>query len=167
MAAQVVEELKTVTYATPSYGLEERKRRKKSLLLWFQTLQETRRFQASDLAVHCMTWTREGSTRLLCVASQDARIHIIDAASGLPVRIIAGHSRTPFALCVSAPSVEHGCDFTSIFLIRLSFQKCITTMSCAWRGGGGVLGDKCVLRMFMCVCPILCVFLIYFIFQRI
>ncbi|XP_076441840.1 uncharacterized protein LOC143280934 isoform X2 [Babylonia areolata] len=62
------------------------------------TLQETRRFQASDCAVQSMAWTREGSTRLLTVASQDANIHVIDASSGLPVRIISGHSKTAFAL---------------------------------------------------------------------
>ena len=71
------------------------------MLLWFQTLQETRRFQASDMAIHCMAWTREGSTRLLCVAAQDAHIHVIDSASGLPVRIIGGHTKTAFSLCVS------------------------------------------------------------------
>ena len=53
------------------------------------------------MAIHCMAWTREGSTRLLCVAAQDAHIHVIDSASGLPVRIIGGHTKTAFSLCVS------------------------------------------------------------------
>ncbi|KAL8605920.1 hypothetical protein ACOMHN_065016 [Nucella lapillus] len=64
------------------------------------TLQETRQFQASDCAVQSMAWTREGSTRLLIVASQDANIHVIDASSGLPVRFISGHQKTAFALCI-------------------------------------------------------------------
>nr|KAG5687316.1 hypothetical protein BaRGS_011722 [Batillaria attramentaria] len=65
-----------------------------------KTMQVTQRFQASDCTVQCMTWTREGSTRLLCVSDQNANILIIDAGSGLPVRNLIGHLRTSFALCV-------------------------------------------------------------------
>jgi WD40 repeat protein len=69
--------------------------------------QEIRRFQASDCSIQAMTWTREGSTRLLCVSSLDANIHVIDAATGLPIRIINGHSKTAFSLCVSLYLFEY------------------------------------------------------------
>ncbi|KAK7464533.1 hypothetical protein BaRGS_00037925 [Batillaria attramentaria] len=73
-----------------------------------KTMQVTQRFQASDCTVQCMTWTREGSTRLLCVSDQNANILIIDAGSGLPVRNLIGHLRTSFALCMSNDLVVSG-----------------------------------------------------------
>lgn len=106
-------------------------------------LQVTQSYQVSDYGLHAMTWTREGSTRLLCIASQDALIHVVDTASGLPVRIIRGHSKTAFSLCIANHLLISGSGdkkvmahnvHTSALVWELQDHKSIVTSVCVDNG---------------------------------
>ncbi|ESO82991.1 hypothetical protein LOTGIDRAFT_84904, partial [Lottia gigantea] len=67
-------------------------------------------YQSDDQCIHCITSAREGGFKLLCVSSQDATITIYDAFSGLPVRVLEGHTKTAFSVqvCVNMNKVYSG-----------------------------------------------------------
>ncbi|XP_050404539.1 zinc finger protein 106 isoform X1 [Patella vulgata] len=65
-------------------------------------------YQSDDQCIHCITSAREGGFKLLCVSSQDATITVYDAFSGLPVRVLEGHSKTAFSVRVTMNKVYSG-----------------------------------------------------------
>ncbi|KAI8784360.1 zinc finger protein 106 [Biomphalaria glabrata] len=66
------------------------------------------RFICSDHPIHCLASAQEGSSRLICASSQDGTILVINAHTGLPLRILIGHSKTAFSLAVSGQLVYSG-----------------------------------------------------------
>ncbi|KAH9515772.1 hypothetical protein Btru_011973 [Bulinus truncatus] len=66
------------------------------------------RFICSDHPIHCLAPAQEGSSRLICASSQDGTILVINSLTGLPLRILTGHSKTSFSLTVHGQLVFSG-----------------------------------------------------------
>ncbi|XP_041352444.1 uncharacterized protein LOC121370955 [Gigantopelta aegis] len=65
-------------------------------------------FMSADKPIHSITSTKEAGRVLLCIGAQDATISICDSHSGLPIRILEGHTKTAFSIKASQDHVFSG-----------------------------------------------------------
>ncbi|CAL1538531.1 unnamed protein product [Lymnaea stagnalis] len=80
---------------------------------------ETDRFICCDHPIHCLAPAQEGSSKLLCVSSQDGTILIVNAHTSLPLRILTGHTKTSFSLQVDGPFVYSGSGDSCVIIHNL------------------------------------------------
>lgn len=84
-----------------------------------EKMKETDRFICCDHPIHCLASAQEGSSKLLCVASQDGTILVINARTALPLRILTGHTKTSFSLQVDGPYVYSGSGDSCVIIHNL------------------------------------------------
>ncbi|XP_059179449.1 microtubule-associated protein futsch-like isoform X2 [Physella acuta] len=84
-----------------------------------KTMEKKERFICSDRPVHCLALAQEGSSKIICVSSQDGTILVINANTYLPLRILTGHMKTAFTLQVEGHLVFSGSGDSTVFIHNL------------------------------------------------
>ena len=73
----------------------------KGSIFLLETMKEVDKIHGSEQGVRCIRTGKEGTRDLLLVASVDGIISIRDIRSGLFIRSIMGHTKTPLDMQVS------------------------------------------------------------------
>jgi len=78
----------------------------------------------AESGITCLASAMEGPRKLLCVASNDCIITIRDAITGLLIRSLDGHTKTPLCMCVVNNTVYSGGTDKSVQAYNLNVSVC-------------------------------------------